>query len=202
MEIRLTDKISYIPQRDKPLSADIVLVKGDTGLFIFDVGNCDEATTYLNEINCHKTIILSHFHSDHTAMLEDTVYDELYVGTRTFKSVRKGTMISERVVLEDGVRIELIPVPNVHAKGSLLMIVDDTYIFTGDATYAMWKDGKTIYNAQLLKEEIELFKNLKAEKCYLSHDNGKIRAKKTIISLLESIYVKRTKDCPYIYLER
>ena len=202
MEVKLTDRISYIPQVERPLSADIVLVRGDSRIFIFDVGNNDAATSYLNELNTDKTVILSHFHSDHTANLEDTVYDELYVGLQTFKSVRKGTVVMEPVVINDGVKLEIIPVPNVHAKGALLLVVDDDIVFTGDATYAMWKDGKTIYNTQLLKEEIQILKELSADKCFLSHDSGKIRAKKTILMLLEGIYNKRTKDCPYIYLER
>lgn len=202
MEIAITDRISYIPQAEKPLSSDIVLIRGEKKLFVFDVGNNEEATKYLNGLPGPKTVIISHFHSDHTANLEETFYDELYVGLQTYKSVRRGIVVTDSVEINDGVKIEIIPVPNVHAKGSLMMVVNDELIFTGDATYAMWKDGKTIYNSQLLKEEIEILKKLKADKCFLSHDKGKIRSKKTILLLLENIYKKRTKDCPYIYLER
>ncbi len=198
MEIKINDRISYIPQEESPLSSDIVIVRGDSGMFIFDVGNNDRATEYLNSISAYKTVILSHFHSDHTAKLEDTIYDELYVGSRTYKSVRAGVTVNAPVILEDGVKIEIIPIPSTHAKGSLALVVDDEIVFTGDATYSMWKDGKVLYNAQLLKEEIDLLEKIKAEKCFLSHGSGKIRSKHCVLTLLKNIYTKRTKDDPYI----
>ena len=198
-EIKLTDRISYLPAVEHPLSADIVLVRGDSGLFVFDVGNCDAATTYLNELHVHKTVILSHFHSDHTARLEDTVFDELYVGNQTFKSVRQGITVTEPVVLKDGIEVRIVPIPATHAKGSLLMVADGV-VFTGDATYAMWKDGKVIYNSQLLKGTIDTLKAQPEDKCYLSHDGGVIRQKEAILKLLTGIYAKRTSDSLYIVL--
>ena len=200
-EIKLTDRITYIPEVRSPLSADIVLVHGDEGLFVFDVGNSDEATTYLNEIHLPKTVILSHFHSDHVAHLEDTVFDRLYVGSYTFRSVRQGITVDDKKVLEDGIVVEVVHCPSTHAKGSLLMVVDGI-IFTGDATYAMWKDGKTIYNAQLLKGTIETLESITADKCFLSHNGGEINSKAAVLKLLKGIYAQRTPDSPYIYLDR
>lgn len=199
--IRLNEKISYFPSVEKPLSSDVFIIHGDSRAFIYDVGNCDEATTALNEMNIPKTVILSHFHSDHTAHLEDTVFDGLYVGNQTYKSIRQGTVVDSPVTIEDGVIITIFPIPAVHAKGSLGLMIDEEILLLGDATYAMWKDGHVIYNAQLLKDEIEVLNALPAQKAILSHDGGHIRPKKAVIRLLEKIYTLRTKDSPYIYYD-
>lgn len=198
--IRINEFISYIPQVERPLSSDIVLIQGGEKLYVWDVGNRDDATTYLNELNVPKCVILSHFHSDHIARLEDTVFDELYLGNQTYKTVRNGIVVDRPITIKDRITLTILPVPSTHAKGCLALMVNDTYLFTGDATYAMWKDDKTIYNAQLLKEEMDLFSSLPATKYFLSHDNGKLRKKEVVLKLLENIYNQRDPSSPWIYL--
>lgn len=201
MECKINDRISYIPQVEKPLSADIVIVRGDARTFLFDVGNNDEAAQYCNALPGPKTVILSHFHIDHTAKLSGIAHEELYVGAAVLKKFPEAFPVASPVTIKDGVTVRILPVPSSHAKGSLLLEVDGELVFTGDATYAQWRGGEGIYNAQLLKEEIDVFQKLSAEKCFLSHDHGKIRAKESVLELLREIYGKRTKDCPYIYLD-
>ena len=47
----------------------------------------------------------------------------------------KFVTVFEPVKIEDGVSIEIYHVPNSHAKGSLLMQVNEEYIFMGDACH-------------------------------------------------------------------
>lgn len=197
----LDERVSYYPSVERPLSSDVFIIRGDTRVFVFDVGNSDEITSSLNEIHVPKTVIISHFHSDHTAHLEDTVFDELLVGNQTYKSVRQGRVVDAPITINDGVEFYIFPIPSVHAKGSLGLMIDGNLAFLGDATYSMWKDGHVIYNAQLLKEEIKVLGGIPADRVVLSHDGGHIRPKKAVIRLLEHIYSLRKSDSPYIYYD-
>jgi glyoxylase-like metal-dependent hydrolase (beta-lactamase superfamily II) len=105
------------------------------------------------------------------------------------------------MTITDGIKADIIPVPSGHAKGSLLLMIDDEYLFTGDATYSMLKDGRRVHNAQLLKDQIDIISALPADKIILSHDLGKIRKKAVVLRLLKTIYSKRTPDSPYIYVD-
>lgn len=101
-------------------------------------------------------------------------------------------------MIDDGVHLEIIPMPSTHAKGCLALMVDDEYLFMGDATYPMQKDGHTVFNSQLLKAQIDLLASLPADKLLLSHDDKFIRPKKVVLRQLGAVYGKRSKDDPYI----
>ena len=78
----------------------------------------------------------------------------------------------------------------------------------GDSTYVGYHENKvtgekwTEYNVQKLKEQIELLKSLKAEKCLVSHEKRFVRPKKVIIRQLEAIYEKRIPGENSILMER
>lgn len=110
--------------------------------------------------------------------------------------------LSDPVTISDGISVEIYPVPNSHAKGGLLMQVNDEYIFIGDSLYSKVEGSYFVYNAQLLKEEIELLKKLSAGQVFSSHEERPLKAKTGVIRFLEQIYEKREKDSPYIYIER
>ena len=151
---------------------------------------------------------------------ERPAFHRLYIGAHTRKYIPDGEVITaptiislasgincpaeERTVgnepaqLYDGVKICVFPIPNSHCKGSLIMTVDDEYAFIGDSGYCMTKDGRRCYNAQLLKDEIELLKKLPVSKLLVSHDRKYIRSKDVVLRQLEAIYGRRTPDSPYI----
>lgn len=280
--IVLNEKISYFPSVETPLSSDVIIIKTDTGYCIFDVGNNSETTKYINDLKGQKTVVISHFHIDHTSELKDFVYDSLYVGKNTFDAisnakkqrerrlsnpekyvpnngladghtepgigdydniafvdfektvtVREATCIlngnsaanngfkanaSDETTVDDGTTsdtvqsnesntekvgncahiLEVIPFPSTHAKGSLVLMVDKEIAFLGDALYAKFRDESKTYNVQLLKEQMELIEALPAELFYLSHDGGKVRNKKFVLRLLNSIYSRRKPDSPVV----
>jgi glyoxylase-like metal-dependent hydrolase (beta-lactamase superfamily II) len=98
---------------------------------------------------------------------------------------------------EKHLKLEIIPMPSSHSKGSLALVVNDEYIFMGDSTYCRYipkREGvedHVEYNVQKLKEQIELLKSIKAEKCLISHEKRIMRPKKVVIRQLESIYARR-----------
>lgn len=113
----------------------------------------------------------------------------------------KFVTVFEPVKIEDGVSIEIYHVPNSHAKGSLLMQVNEEYIFMGDALYSKAEDGAYVYNAQLLKEEIEVLKGLPGTKVFSSHETRPVKLKTGVVRFLEQIYAKREKKDAYIRIE-
>ena len=232
--VKLTDKIQYLQVSYEPLSADVVVVRGDSAWWIFDVGACDMAVDFINalprvfagarvgenaanlescndaSVSLQKNIVISHFHRDHLLnvvrhcngeVLLD--FDTLYVGSHASKVVgemsdRKKIVVTEPLSFDDGVHIEILPIPNSHAKGSLALVVDD-YVFLGDATYPMVGHGEPdVYNVQILEQQIKMLKALPVSHFCLSHKRGLVRDKSSVIQFLESVLARRQKNENYI----
>ncbi len=109
-------------------------------------------------------------------------------------------IVLKPMLIEDGVKLEIYPMPNSHAKGALALLVDEQYLFLGDALYSKTKDGRYAYNTQLLKEEIELLKRLPAKFVIFSHAVPPVKEKSIELSRLEEIYAKRQKGNAYIFI--
>lgn len=82
------------------------------------------------------------------------------------------------------------------------MEVDNTYAFVGDAIYCKVQNGCYIYNAQLLKKEIETLENLKASFLLVSHFAGFVRRKEDVVAELKTIYETRNPSTPEIVIGR
>ena len=203
--IRINDRISYIKASTEPLSSDVIMIEGDEYSYVFDVGNNEEVAEYLNALPKKKKIVISHFHQDHTGNMGRVLFDIVYVGKGTEKYLEEAMphqILCEPVSIQDGVELEIYPVPNSHAKGSLVLMVDKEYLFLGDSLYSKVQDDKYVYNAQLLKEEIELLKHLSAETVFSSHEVRPLKRKDGVVRFLEQIYVKREAGEPYIRISR
>ena len=163
-----------------------------------------------NAARLAKNVVISHFHRDHLLNVQRMCggeisldIDALYVGAYTSKTFGEIEGVAKNVVMEplafdDGVQIQILPMPNSHAKGSLALIVDD-YVFLGDATYPMVGHGSPdVYNVQILGEQIKLLKTLTPTRFCLSHKRGLVRDKTSVIQFLESVYARRQKNENYI----
>ena len=203
--IRINDRISYIKASEEPLSSDVVIIDGDEYTYLFDVGNDEEVAAYLEALPKKKKVILSHFHQDHMGNIGELDCDLVYVGKGTEKYLEETIprqVLCESVSIQDGVELEIYPMPNSHAKCSLVLMVDREYLFLGDSLYSKVQDDKYVYNAQLLKEEIELLKHLSAETVFSCHEVRPLKRKDGVIRFLEQIYAKREKGDPYIRVSR
>ena len=109
MRIKITDRIEYIAASENPLSADVVFVKGNDSIWIFDVGESDEAYEAIAELlkDNQVNIILSHFHRDHMWNLEriaaiPTVDRcvNLYVSKHSYKYAKTGIIVEDDVVID------------------------------------------------------------------------------------------------------
>jgi glyoxylase-like metal-dependent hydrolase (beta-lactamase superfamily II) len=123
----------------------------------------------------------------------------LALGTGALEGIfQKFVTVFDTVKIEDGVSIEIHHMPNSHAKGALLMQVNEEYLFVGDALYSKAEGDNHVYNAQLLREEIELLKKLPGTKVFSSHETRPVKSKTVVIRFLEQIYEKRNKNDAYI----
>ena len=170
--------------------------------------NSDSVAPVANPLK--KNIVISHFHRDHLLnvvrhcngeVLLD--FDTLYVGSHASKVVgemsdREKVTVAAPLSFDDGMHIEILPIPNSHAKGSLALVVDD-FVFLGDATYPMVGHGEPdVYNVQILEQQIKMLKSLSASRFCLSHKRGLVRDKSSVIQFLESVLARRQKNENYI----
>ena len=178
-----------------------------------------------------KKIVISHFHPDHMGNIGSISFETVYAGAESEKHFQKyiagyakermqdleevlegqlaGTWKEQKyqipfepIVIQDGVELEIHPMPNSHAKGSLVLMVDKEYLFLGDSLYSKVQENQYVYNAQLLKEEIELLRCLPATTVFSSHEDRPLKRKDGVIRFLEQIYGKREKGEAYIRIER
>ena len=195
-KIAINDKISYVECSEDPLSADIGIVRDGEEIWLYDVGN---DIRNLEGLSGQYNVVLSHFHQDHVGSLEKIGIKKLYVSKETQKHVKPAGVIVEEDVFVGNLHI--FPLRSSHAKGSLGLEVDETYAFVGDALYCKAKEGKYCYNAQLLREEIDKLKALKATYLLASHHPGLVRRKDEVIVELEEIYKMRVPNSPEIQLK-
>ncbi len=194
--IAISEKISYIPCSDDPLSADIGVIREGDQVWLYDVGADERAIAGLTG-NFH--IVLSHFHQDHTGNLERLNPKALYVSGETKRHVRAGTVVDQDVRIGG---LHIFPLPSSHCKGCLGLEVDGRYAFVGDALYSKFRDGCYIFNAQLVKEEIAVLKRLNAPDLLVSHFEGLIRPREAVIAELEEVYALRAPNCAEIRIRR
>ncbi len=194
-EIIINEKISYIECAENPLSADIGIIRDNGISWLFDVGNGEKVIEGLDD---SYNVVLSHFHKDHIGNVDKIKAGEIFLSKQTYKYTSKGTIVDESIYIGN---LHIFPLPTTHAKGSLGLEIDGTYAFVGDGLYGRSKDGKYVYNAQLLREEIAVLKNLSAPFLLVSHLKGLICKKEAAISHLEKIYEMKLHNEPYISID-
>ena len=220
---KINDYISYIPAEEVPISSDVGIIYGKKTTYLYDVGSTAGCLDFLYSLEGKMQIVISHFHADHTWWLtrhkegesgmlpgdmlsltyEPVRYEKLFIGKETARYLPEGEVVTEPMVIEDEtvtgepLKLEILPMPSSHSKGSLALVVNDEYIFMGDSTYCRYiakKEGQedhAEYNIQKLKEQIDILKSVKAEKCLVSHEKRFLRPTKVVIRQLESIYNRR-----------
>lgn len=187
----LTERISYLPATDEPLSADVGIVRGDRFCWIFDVGNSEKSLRLIEGIRAEKNVVLSHFHADHCGNFARVSCHEMYCGRFTQTKLKTGTEVQVPVTIDDGVRITLFPIPSTHSRGAVGLAVNDEYAFLGDAVYGMRKAGEAVYNVSLLNEMIMVLEAVKVRDFLLSHDPDFARPKEQVIRKLKELYRTR-----------
>ncbi len=167
-----------------------------------NIGRVDWESVYFGA-NTEK--YFQHYIKDYAAQRFAELPGALSGALGTIEAERKFpryVTVFEPIKISDGISVEIHHVPNSHAKGSLLLQVEGKYIFIGDSLYSKVEGCTYVYNAQLLKEEIELLKQLSGTQVFSSHETRPIKAKAGVIRFLEQIYAKRNKNDAYIRVDR
>ncbi len=140
---RFSERIFHLPASGEPLSSDVFVIRGDSRCYVFDVGACDEAYRLIRAIEMPVTVILSHFHRDHTGNMARLDGDmDVLGGARTVKNLGRGTLVDRPVTIRDGVLLKVQPCISPHAPGCLIATVDETYTLLGDLPYAQPGGGQ------------------------------------------------------------
>ncbi|MGN1019003.1 MAG: hypothetical protein ACI4O7_01410 [Aristaeellaceae bacterium] len=197
---RLTDTIGYYPAREQPLSAEVAVIAGDSGWWIFDAGAAEDVAAVVRALPGEKRLLISHFHQDHMACWEQMQCGEIYAAPHTLRYTGRGTAVRSPLILRDGADLRLFPLPSSHARGCLGLETEG-FAFLGDGLYACVKQGRWAYNTSVLAETLRTLRNLQADRLLLSHDFGRVRARGEVVAELEAVYARRQPGEPYIFLE-
>lgn len=177
--------IRYIPSSNDPLSADVYFIEGERCTYIFDVGNNEHSQKAVSEIKKDKIIILSHFHKDHIGNIDKLDYKELYLGKQTYEKVGKGTVVRDPLTIDDGIRLNIRHCPSPHAKGSLIVTVDNEYTFIGDLYYT-----KPDYDRNLAHMMLKNLEEVDTRYFVISHGQEENIVEKTkLLNMLKEYFI-------------
>ena len=193
---QISDKISYIPATEDPLSADIGIIRDGAGTWLYDVGNDPQAIAGLTG---KYNVVLSHFHEDHTGNLQKLHIQNLYVSGETQRHTGMGTVVNEDLYFG---ALHLFPLPSSHCKGCLGLEVAGRYAFVGDALYCKTKNGAYTFSVQLVHDLLAVLKRLTAPDLLVSHFPGMIRPRAEVIAEFEALYAMRQPGNNEILLGR
>ena len=136
----LAPRIWVFPAEKEPISSDVGLIEGENRLYLFDVG-CGERSrkalqTVLKGEVREGCAVLSHFHRDHIENLDEIPVRKVFAGAHTQKYLREGRkteciVVNRTIVWSDGVELTFFPIPSSHAKGSIGLMVDQTFCLFG-----------------------------------------------------------------------
>ena len=164
---RIAPRILRVPPVKEPLSSDVFIIEGDARYYVYDVGASDAACTAIAALDKPVTVILSHFHRDHTANMARLSPDEILVGARTRRQLGLGALVDAPLRIRDGVELLIQPCVSPHAPGCLIVTVDGLHTLIGDLHYA--QPGKGPGETKGMRNQL---KTLQTEYFIVSHSEG------------------------------
>ncbi|MDO5399881.1 MAG: hypothetical protein Q4F17_02730 [Eubacteriales bacterium] len=164
---KITEYLHYLPAASEPLSADVFVITGEKQTYLFDVGRKAEAFQLLSELPGEKTVVLSHFHKDHTENLDRLTYKNLYVGDCTFEKLGKGTVVTDHLTIRDGVKLDIQSCPSPHTPGSLILTVNNEYTLLADLYFT-----RPDYDRHATRAMLEVLEKLDTKYFVVSHQEG------------------------------
>ncbi|MBP3611060.1 MAG: MBL fold metallo-hydrolase [Lachnospiraceae bacterium] len=165
---KINEIIKYLPALPEPLSADVYFAEGENFCYIVDVGNNEQAVQEISSVTKKKIVILSHYHKDHTGNVDKLEYKELYVGDLTYETIQKGIIVTEKMVIQDGIELVIQPCPSPHVKGSLIVTINKEYTLLADLYFT-----KAGYDKELARQMLQTLEKLDTKYFVVSHQSEK-----------------------------
>lgn len=180
----ITQKLRYIPASEDPLSADVYFIEGDHCCYIYDVGNNAHSLHQINQTAKEKSVILSHYHKDHTGNIAQIHCRDLYVGKKTYEMIGKGMIVEDILTICDGIKIEIMHCPSVHTDGSLIANIDHMHTLIGDLYFT-----RHPFDKEKAMKMIEFLTGIDTKYFVISHrEDDKVVLKETLIAELQDYF--------------
>lgn len=211
--IELTPSIGYIEEDQRFICSRIGIVRGSKGTLFIDTGSSRQQLLLLDEMRTKgllpnpSYLAITHFHEDHVANFPYFSGAKVFGTKADTRRLRVDALVSEPTLLDLGdTKVRIVPLPNTHAKGSLLIDVNDgEAIFIGDALGpATDIDRNAYYDRSAVYEEYRVLKDLHG-KLYIGGHNGESIGEMDQPSINKFFLdlIERTKKAPEgrLYLE-
>ena len=179
--ISITPFLSCYPPDTEPLSADVFVIRGESGLYLFDTGCGERTRAFLDSLPRPRAVILSHFHADHAGNA-DLPADELIVSGHTRQRLGIGATLQSERVIEDGVSIRIRRCPSVHEKGCLVVSLNGYCTLMGDLWHPRLPLNRSV--------AIEMLNELRAiDTPYFigSHESGRMYTKEQVLDRVQAM---------------
>jgi len=176
----LSPHSGYISEEPGLICPKIGLIYGRGGTIYFDTGASLKQLRLLEEVRAKKGfrnpsyLVISHFHADHIANFAYFSTCRVYGSKTTAQRIRVDETVHETAAIDLGdVKVEIIPFPSSHAKGSLILrLVGEEVVFLGDGVYeAVGFEEKDYYDRSLFFEMALVIRSLNAAHYVFGHES-------------------------------
>ena len=196
--VTYSDRISYITPDESLICSSIGIVRGDNYSILIDIGASKPQLGILKDglangliKNNIQDVVITHFHPDHTSNLSELENIKTICSKNTSRYIKADLIIDKQTDLDlKNTSVKIIPLPSVHAKGSLAIYVEeDKAMFIGDALCMKEKDYKPFTNKDITLNMINTLRSYPIQKYFLGHEDGTISTSQ-INAYLDQIYLE------------
>jgi flavorubredoxin len=198
------NKISYIEGDNSIPCPNLFIINGSSDVVFIDVTNdpnrLAEALDTLNDEEFRYRnlyVVLTHFHQDHVAAikglpLDATVLCSKYTAGHLPDDLEAGIEIVsfvKKIDIGNGEETSIIPVPSLHSKGSLDVLVGDR-LFTGDSLGFRMQNDALYYNHEVALEMEKAYASIPFKEAIQSHPDTKTFTKEKLMGFLHELVAK------------
>lgn len=178
--VEITAHCGYISEEAGLICPKIGIVHGSKGTIYFDTGASLKQIRLLECVRLEKgfknpsILVVSHFHEDHIANFHYFAGCRVYASKVTARRIRVDEITDGRTMLDLGdIKVEIIPLPSSHAKGSLILrVFGEEVVFLGDGVYeAVGFGEKGYYDRSLFHEMAGVLRSLQSSHYVFGHES-------------------------------
>jgi len=203
----LSKEISFVVGDDTFLCSNLYVIKGSVVSLLIDTTNrLDNLREGLTEagafamISRQILVVLTHFHDDHIALVKSLPSSAIILCSKNTARYLPPSLPNEiRLVPGDttidlgGPVVSVLPVPSLHSKGSLDVLVGD-FLFTGDSLLPRSRGKGLYYNHEVAVEMEKRYQSIPFSLAIQSHPSASRIDKKKLMVFLNKLVVEGPQD--------